>query len=59
MGQVAGKREIIDRLAGSLQVNSSKIQAELDWRQPFTVDDGLSETAAWFSTRTTGSMVAL
>jgi nucleoside-diphosphate-sugar epimerase len=59
MGQVAGKREIIDRLAGSLQVNSSKIQTELDWHQPFTVDDGLSETAAWFRARSTGAMVAL
>lgn len=52
MGQVAGKREIIDRLVGSLQVNSSKIQTELDWHPPFTVDAGLSETAAWFQART-------
>lgn len=52
MGQVAGKREIIDRLVGSLQVNSSKIQTELDWYPPFTVDAGLSETAAWFQART-------
>jgi nucleoside-diphosphate-sugar epimerase len=59
IGQVAGKREIIDRLAGSLQVNSSKIRTELDWHPPFTVDDGLSETAAWFRARTTGSRVAL
>lgn len=59
MGQVAGKREIIDRLVGSLQVNSSKIQTELDWHPPFTVDAGLSETAAWFSARTTSRVAAL
>lgn len=59
MGQVTGKREIIDRLVGSLQVNSSKIQTELDWDPPFTVDAGLSETAAWFRTRTTNRVEAL
>ena len=48
IGQIAGKRAMIDRLVGSLQVNSSKIRTELDWHPPFTVDAGLSETAAWF-----------
>lgn len=48
IGQIAGKRAMIDRLVGSLQVSSSKIQTELDWHPPFTVDAGLSETAAWF-----------
>jgi len=55
MGQVAGKRGMIDRLVGSLQVNSSKIQTELDWRPPFTVDAGLAETAAWFRARVVAS----
>ena len=58
MGQVAGKRGMIDRLVGSLQVNSSKIQTELDWYPPFTVDTGLAETAAWFHARTTSLVVA-
>jgi nucleoside-diphosphate-sugar epimerase len=58
IGQVAGKREIIDRLAGSLQANSSKIRTELDWRPPFTVDDGLSATVAWFRARTTNQVAA-
>ena len=48
IGQVTGKRDILDRLVGSLQVNSSKIQIELDWDPPFTVDAGLAKTAAWF-----------
>lgn len=52
MGQAAGKRGVIDRLVGSLQVNSSKIQTELDWHPPFSVDAGLSETAVWFRSRT-------
>jgi nucleoside-diphosphate-sugar epimerase len=53
MGQVAGKRGMIDRLVGSLQVNSSKIRTELDWHPPFTVDAGLLETAAWLRAGTT------
>ena len=52
MGQIVGKRAMIDRLVGSLQVNSSKIRTELDWHPPFTVDAGFSETAAWFQART-------
>jgi nucleoside-diphosphate-sugar epimerase len=59
MGQVVGKREMIDRLVGSLQVNSSKIQTELDWHPPFTVDAGLSETAVWFRARASSQVVAL
>src|SRR5437870_4567769 len=59
MGQVAGKRGMIDRLVKSLQVNSSKIQTELGWSPPFTVDAGLSETAAWFRARTTSLVMAL
>jgi len=58
MGQVMGKRGMIDRLVGSLQVNSSKIQTELDWHPPFTVDAGLSETVAWFRIRTSSLVVA-
>jgi len=58
MGQVAEKGGMIDRLVGSLQVNSSKIQTELDWHPPFTVDAGLSETAAWFRARTSSRLVA-
>jgi nucleoside-diphosphate-sugar epimerase len=58
MGQVAGRRGMIDRLVGSLQVNSSKIQTELGWHPPFTVDVGLSETAAWFHARTTNQVAA-
>ena len=58
MGQVARKRGMIDRLVGSLQVNSSKIQTELDWYPPFTVDAGFSETAVWFRARATSRVMA-
>lgn len=48
IGSVAGKQVMIDRLLGSLQVNSSKIRKELDWCPPYSVGQGFSETAAWY-----------
>jgi UDP-N-acetyl-alpha-D-quinovosamine dehydrogenase len=48
MGHVVGKQAVLDRLLGSLQVDSSKIRRELDWHPPFSVDRGLAETAAWY-----------
>jgi nucleoside-diphosphate-sugar epimerase len=29
-------------------VDSSKIQRELGWKPPFTLEQGLAETAEWF-----------
>ena len=49
VGQVLGKSMVIDRLLGSLQIDSSRIRRELDWHPPCSVDEGLAETAAWFS----------
>ena len=53
MGRVVGKSAMIDRLLGSLQIDSSKVRRELDWHPPFSVDRGLAETAAWFGSRIT------
>lgn len=38
----------VNRLTGSLTVDSSKIRQELGWVPPFTMEEGLLETAAWF-----------
>lgn len=51
IGSVAGKEAMIDRLLGSLQVDSSRIRQDLDWRPPYSVGQGCSETAAWYSGR--------
>jgi nucleoside-diphosphate-sugar epimerase len=48
IGLVAGKQAMIDRLLGSLQIDSSKIRRELNWSPPYSIDQGLSETAAWY-----------
>jgi nucleoside-diphosphate-sugar epimerase len=51
IGSVAGKQAMIDRLLGSLQVDSSKLRKELDWCPPYSVYQGFSETAAWYRGR--------
>ena len=47
-GIITGKSLEFDRLLISLMVNSSKIQRNLDWKAPFTMDQGLKETAKWY-----------
>ena len=42
------KRGIADRLVGSLRVDSEPIRRELAWSPPFSLDEGLARTAAWF-----------
>jgi nucleoside-diphosphate-sugar epimerase len=58
LGQIVGKEAMIDRLVGSLQVDSSRIRQELNWYPPYLVDQGLAETAAWFRARTTSRAMA-
>ena len=48
---LAGKRAEFARLTRSLQVDSSRIRRELDWRPPFTLAQGLELTAKWYHAR--------
>jgi nucleoside-diphosphate-sugar epimerase len=50
-GMLAGKRKEVDRLLGSLSVDSSLIRGELGWSPPFSMEDGLAETAKWYRAR--------
>ena len=43
-----GRGELIDRLLGSLRVDSSRVRRELGWSPPFSVAEGLARTATWF-----------
>ena len=45
---LTGKKDIIQRLCGSLQVDISKAQNMLNWTPPISVDEGLEKTAEWF-----------
>ena len=43
-GRLLGKSDQIDKLVGSLQVDSTKIRRELGWKPPFALDEGLKAT---------------
>lgn len=47
LGKVLGRAKVIDRLVGSLSVDSSRIRQDLKWVPPFTLEQGLKETADW------------
>jgi len=44
----AGKAAAADRLIGSLEIDSRRIGHELGWRAPWTLQAGLTATAAWY-----------
>lgn len=50
-GKLIGKTKAVNQLTGSLTLDSSKIRQELGWVPPFTMVEGLRETAAWFKRR--------
>jgi UDP-N-acetyl-alpha-D-quinovosamine dehydrogenase len=46
-GRLNGRHEQMERLLGSLQVDSGKIRRELNWLPPYTLQQGLQATADW------------
>jgi UDP-glucose 4-epimerase len=48
LGALTGKTAQIERLTGSLRLDSGHIRDVLGWRPLFSLDAGLSATAAWF-----------
>ncbi len=48
-GRLVGKSAEVNRLLGSLTVDTSKIRRELDWKPPYTMEQGLKETVEWFT----------
>jgi nucleoside-diphosphate-sugar epimerase len=46
--QLFGQRDAWQRLAGSLQVDISKARQQLGWEPPFSLEQGLAETVAWY-----------
>jgi nucleoside-diphosphate-sugar epimerase len=47
-GKIFGKSQNVERLLGSLRVDSSRIREELGWTPAFTMDQGLKVAARWF-----------
>jgi nucleoside-diphosphate-sugar epimerase len=51
IGRLTGKSAIVNRLTGSLVVNSEKIRNTLNWTPPYTLNQGLQATANWYLDR--------
>ncbi len=50
-GALTGKRGVVDRLVGDLQVDSSKARTLLVWVPPYTVEQGIAATVADFMSK--------
>lgn len=50
-GKLTDKKSFIDRLVGDLQVDSSKARQLLDWKPPYTVEQGIAKTVSDFNDR--------
>lgn len=48
VSKLTGKSGAVNSLKGSLTVDSAKIRRELGWNPPYTMEQGLKETAEWF-----------
>ena len=49
IGFLIGKSDAVQRLIRSLTVDINHIKTQLGWRPPFSMKDGLKETANWFT----------
>lgn len=47
-GRLSGKTQQVERLLGSLEVDSAKIRRDLDWVPPYSLQQGLRTTAEWY-----------
>ena len=47
-GKLIGKTDAVERLVSSLTIDSSKIRRELGWKPPYTMEQGLRETAVCY-----------
>lgn len=50
-GMLLGKRASLARLLGTLEVDAGRFRELARWVPPFTVDEGLAATAAWWKLR--------
>ena len=48
LGKLSGKSDQVERLLGSLQVDSGKIRRDLNWVPPYTLQQGLQATAEMY-----------
>ncbi|KVU36019.1 NAD-dependent dehydratase [Burkholderia ubonensis] len=53
LGKMSGRSAAIDRLTGSLQLDTGHIKRVLGWQPPYSTRQGLAATAAWYRARDT------
>jgi len=53
IGKLTGRSAALDRLTGSLQLDTHRIRRVLGWHPPYTTRQGLEATAAWYRSRDT------
>jgi nucleoside-diphosphate-sugar epimerase len=51
IGRMGGKSAMVERVVGSLQIDISDFQKKLNWTPPFTMKEGLEQTASWYKSR--------
>ncbi|ACD15320.1 UDP-glucose 4-epimerase family protein [Paraburkholderia phytofirmans] len=47
-GRLTGRTAQVDRLVGSLQLDTSRIRTVLGWQAPYSTEEGLAATAHWY-----------
>ena len=48
VARLAGKEAAVERLLGSLEIDSSKVRQTLEWEPPVTLSRGLEAAASWY-----------
>ena len=48
MSYLIGKTSEVNRLIGSLRVDSSHTRKILEWNAPFSLEEGLKKTVRWY-----------
>lgn len=48
LGALAGKLKQVERLIGSLTIDSRQIQEKLNWSPPYTLSEGVKYTVKWY-----------
>ncbi|KWB38934.1 NAD-dependent dehydratase [Burkholderia cepacia] len=51
LGRLTGRSAAVDRLTGSLQLDTGRLKRVLNWQPPYTTRQGLEATAAWYRSR--------
>jgi len=54
-GKLTGKSQQLERLLGSLQVDTYKIRTDLNWMPPYSLRQGLQMTTEWYRTGSHGN----